>query len=503
MRCDALAPRAPAAPPTPYGDSGSAGGKRSSVGFLPFSKVRFPSIPPVFTSRVLTAAAAACVALAVNSPPAGASHGQVTFVEAPGQLLDHHTRRLTMNKLRALGATALRVELHWRDVAPAAASAHRPRRDLSDPASYAWGEYDTVLREAASLRWNILLTVTGPAPRWATAARRDYITRPNDGDFEHFMTAVGYHYGALVSEYAIWNEPNIPGWLSPQFNADGTPASPGIYRALYEAGYAGLSAAVKKPKVLFGETSPFGHAGSTVAPLTFLRDALCLNSHYRKRRGCSELPMYGYAHHPYTYPKLQSPFYQPPNADDVTIGSLDRLTHALDAAGRAHAIPAGVPIYITEFGVESQPNSFGVSLSEQVEYEATCEKIAWNNARVKSFAQYLYRDELPHDGLRGYRTGMVSIAGALKPLYFSFPLPLTVTRSSAGYHLWGFVRAAHGKTRVRVLVSDGGGFRRLRSVTTDSLGYWTLHSSTSGTAWRVSWRSAKGRVYDGAPVGVT
>jgi hypothetical protein len=440
---------------------------------------------------------------AVDSPPAAASTGEVTFVEAPGQLLDHHTRRLTIEKLRGLGVSALRLELHWRDVSAAPTSAHRPQRDLTDPANYAWGEYDEVMREAAHLNWEILLTVTGPAPKWATAARRDYITRPNARDFEQFMTAVGRHYGTVVSEYSIWNEPNIPGWLSPQFHADGSPASPGIYRALYLAGYRGLTAVVAKPKVLFGETAPFGHPGSTVAPLKFLRDALCLSSRYHKRPGCAQIPMYGYAHHPYTYPKLQGPFYRPPSADDVTIGSLDRLTHALYVAGHTHAIPAGVPIYITEFGVESRPNALGVSLSEQAEYQATCEKIAWNNPHVKSFAQYLYRDEKPHDGLRGYRTGIVTISGALKPLYFAFPLPLSVTRTRSGYHLWGFVRPAHGRTRLRVLVSNGGGFRRLRSVSTDSRGYWTVHSSTRGRRWRVSWRSAKGRVYNGAAVGVS
>ena len=39
-----------------------------------------------------------------------------------------------------------------------------------------------------------------------------------------------------------------------------------------------------------------------VAPLLFMREALCLNAHYRRVGGCGELQMAGYAHHAYTLP---------------------------------------------------------------------------------------------------------------------------------------------------------------------------------------------------------
>ncbi len=57
------------------------------------------------------------------------------------------------------------------------------------------------------------------------------------------MTAVARHFGSEVSVYSIWNEPNHPAFLMPQWNSNGTPASPRIYRGLYQAGYAGLQAA--------------------------------------------------------------------------------------------------------------------------------------------------------------------------------------------------------------------------------------------------------------------
>ena len=72
----------------------------------------------------------------------------------------------------------------------------------------------------------MLLTVTGPVPKWATSTHRDYLTHPSAAEFQQFMTAVGRHYASQVAFYSIWNEANHPAFLRPQFNANGTPASP-------------------------------------------------------------------------------------------------------------------------------------------------------------------------------------------------------------------------------------------------------------------------------------
>jgi hypothetical protein len=458
----------------------------------------------------------ACSALGAGVPSAAvASHSQAMFFEAPSDLLSSATRHKALAQMQALGVKALRLELHWHDVALGANSAHRPHFDATNPASYRWGQYDAVMQEAQRLKWQVLLTITSPAPKWATAARRDLITRPDDKMFQEFVTAVGRHYGSIVSVWAIWNEPNIAGWLMPQWNSNGTPASPRIYRGLWQAGYEGLKAAgIASPKVLFGETAPFGISRNSnarrepraeVAPLAFLREALCLNSHYRKAATCAKLPVYGYAHHPYTYPAIQGVFYHPPEHDQVTIGTLSRLSDALNLAASAHAIPAHIPIYLNEYGVQSKPNLLGVSLSQQAEYDADSEKIAWENPRVLAFSQYLLTDEAPHGRLTGYRTGLETHGGGRKPLYYGFPVPLVVSRQGSGFSLWGLVRPTTGVTKVRVFVKPNGspGFRTLKIVSTNSRGYWSLHSSTRGTSWRVSWRSPTGKVYTGPPIGAS
>ncbi len=64
-----------------------------------------------------------------------------------------------------------------------------------------------------------------------------------------------------------------------------------------------------------------------------------------------------------------------PDADDVTIGALVAARQARSTSRRAaRAIPRGLPIYLTEFGVQSYPNKqLGVPVGRQAEYDAMAE----------------------------------------------------------------------------------------------------------------------------------
>jgi hypothetical protein len=474
---------------------------------------------------LLTLTSCALLFGAIGTGQALASHGQTTFFEGSQDLLEAKTRPRAIEQLQALGVKALRIELSWADVAPGANSATRPSFDATNPGLYAWGEYDALIAEAERLHWQVLLTVTSPVPRWATSNKKaPYVTRPDDKDFKEFMTAVARHYGSQLSFFSIWNEPNHPAFLQPQFASNGAPASPRIYRGLYQSGYEGLVAGgLARPRVLFGETAPTGFDNvksllrrekskallHDVAPLAFLREALCLNARYKKAGSCGELLMSGYAHHAYT--KAVAPTYVDPQRDDVEIGTLSRLSNALNLAARAHAIPGGLPIYLTEFGVQSKPNKYlGVSAAQQAEYDAMAEHIAWSNSRVAAFSQYLLKDDplggapgaSVHGGSTGFQTGLEYVNGTHKPLYSAWPVPLTVSKHGHSYSLWGLVRPATGATKVTVLVRAKGSkrYKTLKTLTTGSTGYWSLNSSTSGQYWRVRWVSPTGAKYEGPPV---
>jgi hypothetical protein len=226
--------------------------------------------------QLLAAMATLLAALLLAAVPAHANKGQEVTFEAPRDLFNPDQREAAFTEIDSLGAHALRVVLYWQDVAPDAASRVKPKLDMTDPASYDWSKYQPVLDEAKARGWTVQVTASGPVPRWATNGARDNTTRPSPNEFRMFMTALAKHFGGEVTRWSIWNEPNHPQFLAPQYDSRHKPASPKIYRGLYAAALRGLADAGDTKPVLMGETAPTG-TGKDVAPLTFLRGALCLS----------------------------------------------------------------------------------------------------------------------------------------------------------------------------------------------------------------------------------
>ena len=443
-------------------------------------------------------------ALLAPAGSAWASHGQVTSFEAPRDFLDPAARETAFNDVASFGVHSIRLVMYWRDVAPSARSRVKPTFDAADPSAYNWSRYQPVLDAAKARGWNVLLTLSGPVPRWATNGARNQVTRPSPNEFRMFVMAAARHFGDDVTTYSIWNEPNHPDFLGPQF-LHHKPASPKLYRNLYFAAIRGFTAIGSTKPVLVGETAPRG-TGKVVAPLTFLRGVLCLNSRYHAVGRCKQLPAAGYAHHAYTTRK--GPFYRPPGRNDVTIGVLSRLTRALDRAARAHRIATHMPIWLTEFGIQSKPDPLlGVSLARQAEYQAISERIAYNNPRVVSFSQYLLRDDRPRPGPRltrysGFESGLMTSVGKPKPAMQSFRLPLAAKRRGSRASLWGLVRPATGPTTAVISVADRHrSFHKLRTVTTNARGYWHFTAGyRTGRRFRVQWTAPGGTVFQGPPI---
>jgi hypothetical protein len=320
-----------------------------------------------------------------------------------------------------------------------------------------------------------------------------------------FMTALSKHFGDEVTRWSIWNEPNHPQFLAPQYDSKQRPTSPKIYRGLYAAALRGLAAAGDTKPVLMGETAPTG-TGKDVAPLTFLRGALCLSDTYKKVGSCGKLRVDGYAHHAYTNRK--GPLFKTTHPNDVMIGVLPRLVSAIDKAASAGVLGKRLPIYLTEFGIQSTPDPFyGVSLQRQAEYRSYSERIAYYNPRVKAFSQYLLTDDRPREGVSeqqrygGFESGLRTSAGKAKPSLDGFRLPLVARPSSKGkVALWGLARPANAVTTVVVEQHEvGGSWKRLRSVTTNARGYWTATATLGGAKreWRVTWTDAAGKEWTG------
>ena len=451
-----------------------------------------------------------CLALLVPAAAASASSRQFTTVEAPAELLSG-APGAALDQIQALGATAVRVQLTWNQVAPDPDATHAPSFNATDPNAYpvaGWARYDAVIDGARARGLKVLLTITGGAPRWATASKRDFLTRPSATAFGKFATAVGRRYGTKVSWWSVWNEPNLGKLLKPLYTTrhGRKLASAGIYRQLYLKAYAGLRSARVSAPILLGELAPQAnsqHEEGTIGPLAFLRGVLCLDGRYRKvGRGCAKLPAQGFAMHPYT--NAVGPRLRPANADNVTIGVLSRLTSALDRSARAGALPRRLPIYVTEFGVQSFPDHvFGVSLAKQSDFRSLAERMAYSNPRVKSFSQYLLRDDATVDHSHSaFESGLILFkSGRAKPSFEGFRLPLVVSPAAHGrVGLWGLVRPAHGTAgSLTIQFNDRGhGWKTLATQHYGSTGYWKRTvGAKAGRAWRVVWQAPGGTTYTG------
>jgi hypothetical protein len=141
--------------------------------------------------------------------------------------------------------------------------------------------------------------------------------------------------------------------------------------------------------VLIAETSPRGRRGISLSPLRFLRQATCARRDYRPARPCGRLEADGYAHHAYDLERPPAAKY--PGSDNVTIGTMGRLTSGLDrlAASGLLTTPAGAPldVYVTEYGY-IQTGRFRQPEARRASYLAQAFEIAQRNPRVRQMLQY-------------------------------------------------------------------------------------------------------------------
>jgi hypothetical protein len=292
----------------------------------------------------------------------------------------YYNRDVAFKQAQQLGVTRLRVLLIWDRVPGTKPDSKSAPTNIR----YDWSRWDSVIDDAARYGIRVQLDLTGPAPAWATGNHKPGIYQPSAPLFGQFAAAAARHFKGRVELYSIWNEPNYVGWLAPQRS------EPEQYRALYTASYAAIKRADPAAQVLIGETAPYQEQGRALAPLAFLRAVACRTAIYAPSKPCAPLTADGYAHHPYDFGN--PPTAQYPGADNVTMGTLGRLTSALDklGAGKALRTPDGKPldVYLTEFGYFAQ-GPLAVSPQQRANYLKEAFDIAQRNPRVREMLQYI------------------------------------------------------------------------------------------------------------------
>ena len=444
--------------------------------------------------RLLLAALVCTVAGALAIAPAAfGSRSQTTIFDLGGPLLDSSQTRQDelLDEAEALGTDTLRLTILWRNFAPQPNSGQKPSFDATDPEQYAganWPSLDRIVRGAGERGMNVLLTPTGPAPDWASASGSSGITDPNADQFQQFVAALGKRYSGSytppppdpaappppplprVGHWAIWNEPNLTLFLKPQFTGRKS-VSGRIYRSLFLGAQRGLeNTGHGNDEILIGETSP-GPGRKGTDPIDFLRGVLCLNHKFKRKGGCEAIRASGWAQHPYD--PFSPPFKRTPGL--LTLASIGRLSKALRKAAGAGATTRKLPIYVTEYGVESVPDrKFGVSQLRQAEFIAISEYLMYRTRAIRSFAQYLLEDD-KGSSQTNFQTGLRFAGGGPKISREAFPITLVAQRSSKRDRtvtIWGHVRPDSASVPVTVDFKPGPG----KTVHTNGNGYFRFNT---------------------------
>ena len=548
---------------------------------------------------------------------------------------DSATVAHTLDMLASLGVDRVRVTIEWKDIAPDPNSSNEPAGfDATDPADYTlatyggsagiWGPYDRVVQMAAARGIGVDFNLTAPAPAWAVQpapVTSEFGTRPADHydpsttDFGQFVQAVGTRYSGTyvpppppppptppstnpfpitlplpltrkaatpapsaggtaiprVDFWSIWNEPNQPGWLAPQWRTVGgqrVPDSPRLYRSLQRAAVAALyntGHTLRSDTILVGETAPEGSVSGVevgareryysntgfydaMSPLVFLRALYCVNTSYRRLTGTAAsalgCPMHesahgfvtrnpalfyaaGYAHHPYYF--LFPPNYSSPDPDFVPLANLGRLERALNRIFASYGVNRRIPIYLTEYGYQTNPPDpyEVVSPARQAVYLNEADSMAWRAPRVRSVAQFLLYDAGPNSAYPPssyeywdtFQTGLMfgpgtSLSGRPKPAFTAYRLPIWIpdasVRRRATMMIWGMLRLAPRNAAQTALIRwrsrPGQRFRTFATVNVPvgAAGYFTTRVTPPGTGQiRIAWHSASGQTSASRIVGVT
>lgn len=465
---------------------------------------------------LLTVAAALS---AVVATPAGAEarglQTGVTNVEPTTPIAFAHAR--------AAGTTMVRIPIYWGGTAP---REQPPSWNPANPndSHYAWGASDDAVRAAIAQGLTPILQVDG-APQWAQRCSTPPVVAgavcdPNPAALGAFASAVAARYSGRtpgvprVKYFQALNEPNLSTFFFPQFSTAGEALSPGLYRDLINAFYAGVKAAEPNALVLLAGLGPVAVPQWTIGPMSFARALLCMKG------GSKPRPLAGncgggvhfdiFAMQPYT---TGGPTHEG-RANDVQIGDLPKLQRLIRAADRAKRIKGRfkhTPLWITEFSWDSKPpDPNGLPMKIETRWVAEALHTAWSSG-VEVFLWYSLRDE-PIDTTRNYGVSLQSglyFRGATveedkpKPFMRAFRFPF-VAYPGKLLRFWGRTpNSGAGKVAIQVL--RGGKWKRLAAVKADRQGIFrgriaTSYGRTKKGAARAVYRGQRSAHFSMKPV---
>jgi hypothetical protein len=214
-----------------------------------------------------------------------------------------------------------------------------------------------------------------------------------------------------VTDFIVGNEPNLNLFWMPQFNPNGSSASPAAYVQLLAVTYDALKAVSSSINVIGGSVSPRGQDKAsakrqTHSPTRFIPE---LGAAYRKSG--RRLPLMDtFSFHPYLEPGLP-PSFKHPKSTTVSLNDYDKLVALLGKAFDGTAQPGSrLPIIYDEFGYESDIPAARTALYEGSEpvkvldeatfasYYRQALELAACQPNVRGMLFFLVADELQRSG---------------------------------------------------------------------------------------------------------
>src|SRR5579859_1156221 len=400
----------------------------------------------------LALAVLAALGVAFSQTVATASAGVAPHPLATA-LISGATDDATLARIRGAGATFVRIDMLWREIAPTQPTASFDPTDPADP-QYRWGAYDQMVSAAGRHGLEPYVSIFA-APDWAQrgppASPYANSYMPDPTAFAQFALAVARRYSGTfdglprVRYYQAWNEPNISLFLIPQL-VDGNPVAPVVYRDMLNAFADAVHSVHADNVIVSAGLAPFrDNTGSVIAqdtdwgPLSFMRALLCLGPDLKPT--CSDRAKFDvWAQHPYT---SGGPLHHAVLANDVSLGDLPKVRKVLAAAERAgHIISSGgaPKFWVTEFSWDSKPpDPAAVPIKVETRWVAEALYRMWQNG--VDLVTWLELVDGPmatsfyQSGL--YYYGATLAAQKPKPILEAFRFPFVAYRSGRNAAVWG------------------------------------------------------------------
>jgi hypothetical protein len=175
------------------------------------------------------------------------------------------------------------------------------------------------------------------------------------GQFAQYAAALARAF-PQVRNFVVGNEPNLNTFWMPQFGAGGKDVAASAYLDMLARTYDALKAVSRNIQVIGGALAPRGSdrpgtKRDTHSPTRFIED---LGAAYRASHRTKPI-MDAFAMHPYMRTSELSPTGTHTTSTTITLADYPKLykllAHAFDGTAQRGA---GLPIYYTEFGVQTR-----------------------------------------------------------------------------------------------------------------------------------------------------